>query len=138
MLNRQNTCAIIENKGFTGKEVAKKWQIWKNKESGEMMLDSMLKSVTDAESKADKIIKDAEQQAASILENARHEAKVYEEETVQKIRLRNQETSEAMQLAGDQRMKAAEVKAAEEVSELRRAVEPKRKEAADAVISILI
>lgn len=102
------------------------------------MLENILKSVNDAEAEAEEIMKAAEAQAASILEDAKAQARVMKEETFQRVRLKNQEMADAMHQEGGLRLEAAAAEAQKETDALKELVAPKKKEAVQAVISVLI
>ena len=91
------------------------------------MLENILKSVNDAEA-----------QAASILEDAKARAGVMREETFQRVKLKNQEMADAMHQEGSLRLEAAAAEAQKEIDALNELVASKKKEAVQAVLSVLI
>lgn len=102
------------------------------------MLENILKSVNDAEAQAEEIMKAAEAQAASILEDAKARAGVMREETFQRVKLKNQEMADAMHQEGSLRLEAAATEAQKEIDALNELVASKKKEAVQAVLSVLI
>ena len=102
------------------------------------MLENILKSVNDAEAQAEEIMKAAEAQAASILEDAKARAGVMREETFQRVKLKNQEMADAMHQEGSLRLEAAAAEAQKEIDALNKLVASKKKEAVQAVLSVLI
>lgn len=102
------------------------------------MLENILKSVNDAEAQAEEIMKAAEAQAASILEDAKARAGVMRADTFQRVKLKNQEMADAMHQEGSLRLEAAAAEAQKEIDALNELVVPKKKEAVQAVLSVLI
>ena len=102
------------------------------------MLENILKSVNDAEAQAEEIMKAAEAQAASILEDAKARAGVMREETFQRVKLKNQEMADSMHQEGSLRLEAAAAEAQKEIDALNELVASKKKEAVQAVLSVLI
>ena len=102
------------------------------------MLENILKAVNDAEAQAEEIMKAAEAQAASILEDAKARAGVMREDTFQRLKLKNQEMADAMHQEGSLRLEAAAAEAQKEIDALNELVVPKKKEAVQAVLSVLI
>ena len=106
-------------------------------ESGDEMLENILKSVTESEEKAEKILLEAEQKASQIVDNARVQAASMKAETLNSIKLKNQKLSKMLQIQSAEQgvldLKAAEQKA----DELKASVEGKRKDAVDAVMGML-
>ena len=93
------------------------------------MLENILKSVTEAEEKAEKILLEAEQKASQIVDDARVQAASMKAETLNSIKLKNQELSKRMQMQSAEQS-ALDLKAAEQkADELKASVEGKRKEA---------
>ena len=102
------------------------------------MLEDALKSVKEAEEKAGVLIQDADAKAASIVEEAKAKAKAMKEETAAKIRSRSLDAEEAARKDGEAKLAEAEGQAQKEADALRQLVEPKRKEAVEAVITSLV
>ena len=82
--------------------------------------------------------KDAEVQSAAILDEALRQADKMKEDRAQNLKLRSQDMMSKLEKEGEEQLKAAEKAASEEVLTLKQQVEPKKKEAVKAVISLLI
>lgn len=102
------------------------------------MLEDTLKSVKEAEAKAEETVRAADSQAASILEEARAKAKAMKEETQQNIRLRAQELQTQIQESGDRQMEEAAREAQKETEALKELIAPRKEEAVEAVIASLV
>ena len=102
------------------------------------MLENALKSVKEAEEKAAAAMREADAQAAAIIEEAKAKAKAMKEETAAKIRSRSLDAEEAARKNGEAKLTEAEGQAQKEADALRQLVEPKRKEAVEAVITSLV
>ena len=102
------------------------------------MLEMILKNVTEAENQAEQIRMEAEQKAANILDEARAQAADMTAEAVQACRVREREFLEGIRLLSTQKLEEGAKKAEEEAKALRNSVEPKKKEAMDAIIHLMI
>ena len=107
-------------------------------ESGDEMLENILKSVTEAEEKADKIILEAEQKSAQLVNDAEKKAILLKTQTQNSIKLRGQELSKALQSQSIHQSDLDAQAAEEKALELKASVASKRKEAVDAVMAMLI
>ncbi len=107
-------------------------------ESGDEMLENILKSVTEAEEKADKIILDAEQKAAQLVDDAKKQAVLLKAQTQNSIKLRGQELSKELQTQSIHQSDLDAQAADEKALELKASAASKRKEAVDAVMAMLI
>ena len=125
------TCDIIENIADNGK-------YFELNKGGDMVLENILEKVKESEIMALSIEKDAEAQSAAILDEARRQADKMREDMAQNLKLRSQDMMSKLEKEGEEQLKAAEKAASEEVLTLKQQVEPKKKEAVKAVISLLI
>ena len=102
------------------------------------MLEETLKSVRDAEAKAEEILKEADAKAASVLEDAKVKAQAMKEDTASKVRSLSQKTTQAVHKEGDTQLEMAAKEARKEIEALRELVVPKKPEALEAIISALV
>lgn len=102
------------------------------------MLEETLKSVKDAEAKAEEVIKDADAKAASILEEAKAKAQAMKEDTAKSIRSASQKMRDAAKAEGDVQLQEAENEAKREIEALKELIIPKKPEVVKAVISELV
>ena len=102
------------------------------------MLEMILKNVTEAENRAEQIRMEAEHEAANILSEARAQAEGMKAEAVQSGRVREREFLEWVHLMSTRKLEEGAKKAEEEAKALRKSVEPKKKEAMDAIIHLMI
>ena len=102
------------------------------------MLENILKSVTDAEAKAEAIIRDAEQKGLKMADEARKEAAVMKEATANRLKTEYQEQSRQMQMLSQQQLEDASQMANKDATDLKGSVEMKKKEAIKAVIAQMI
>ena len=100
------------------------------------MLEETLKSVRDAEAKAEEILKEADAKAASVLEDAKVKAQAMKEDTASKVRSLSQKTTQAVHKEGDTQLEMAAKEARKEIEALRELVVPKKPEALEAIGSI--
>ncbi len=102
------------------------------------MLEETLKSVKDAEAKAEEMIKDADAKAASILEEAKVKASALKEDTVKNLRSLSEKTTQAVQTEGNVQLDTAAKEAEREIEALKELIVPKKPEAVEAIISALV
>ena len=102
------------------------------------MLEMILKNVTEAENQAEQIRVAAEQKAADILGEARAQAADMKAEAVQSGRVREREFLEWVHLMSTRKLEEGAKKAEEEAKALRASVEPKKREAMDAIIHLML
>lgn len=102
------------------------------------MLEDTLKSVKEAEAKAEETLREAESKAASVLEEAKAKAQAMKEETQQKVKLEAQELQTQVQELGSRQMEEAAKDAQREIEALKELIAPRKKEAVEAVIASLV
>lgn len=111
---------------------------WEIKKGGEKMLENILKSVTEAEAKADTIILQAEQDALGMVEEAKQQALKMREETISQLKVSNQELLKSMQAMSNEKLSEAAVIAQKEADALKASVFSKKQEAIEEVITMMI
>ena len=97
-----------------------------------------MKNVTEAEEKADQIRLEAEKEAANILDEARRKAEEMKTEAVQSGRVREKDFLAWVYDMSVRKLEEGAKAAEEEAKTLRASVEPRKKEAMDAVIHLMI
>ena len=102
------------------------------------MLEQILKNITEAEEKAEQIRLAAEQEALNILSEARKQAAAMKTEAARGTKVRDQEFLEWVQMMSARNLEDGAKAAEEEAKRLRASVEPKKNEAMDAIIRLMI
>ena len=102
------------------------------------MLEKILKSVTEAEAKADAMIREAEESGKQIVEEARKQAAALKESTINELKIHQQEQSKRMQEMSRNKLEEAVCTAEQEAQDLKASVDEKKKAAIEAVIERMI